>query len=405
MRPFSSSHPDPTDHGDASGASGRAPGEWGLTPDQLEFKRMADDFARQELLPHAARWDAQHIFPTETLRAAAELGFGAVYVSDEYGGSALGRVDGAVIFEALAYGDVSTTAYLTIHNMVAGVLERFGSRDQRLCYLPRLASMEMMSSYCLTEPGSGSDAASLSTSAHRDGRDYVLTGHKQFISGAGGAGLYLVMARTGQPGPKGISAFLVEKNMPGVSFGKQEEKLGWHSQPTASVNLDRVRVPAANRLGQEGDGFKIAMAALDGGRINIGACSVGGAAFCVDYARDYARSRRQFGHSIASFQATQFRLADMATQVQASRLMVRHAAASLDVCAPTATLDAAMAKRFATDACYAVSNEALQVLGGYGFLREYPLERYMRDLRVHSILEGTNEIMRVIIHREMDKLG
>ncbi|KAK9814575.1 hypothetical protein WJX72_008116 [[Myrmecia] bisecta] len=375
-----------------------------MTEEQQEFKRLADEFARKELLPHAAKWDEEKHFPLDTIRKAADLGFGGVYVADDVGGSSLSRSDAAVIFEALAYGDISVTAYLTIHNMVSYCIDRYGNPEQRQRFLPSLTSLQKLSSYCLTEPGSGSDAAALKTVARRDGSDYLLTGSKAFISGGGVSDVYLVMARTGEPGPKGISAFIVEKDMPGVSFGKQEVKLGWNAQPTASVNLDSVRVPEANRLGPEGIGFKIAMNALDGGRINIATCSVGGASFCLDTAQEYVKTRQQFGKPLAAFQHTQFKLADMATSVQASRLLVRHAAQSLDARTPSATLDAAMAKRFATDACYDVSNDALQLLGGYGYLRDYPIERVMRDLRVHSILEGTNEIMRVIISRELDKL-
>lgn len=318
-------------------------------------------------------------------------------------GTGLGRLDAAVIFESLSYGDIPVTAYLSIHNMVAGVIDKFGSPEQRAEWIPRLASMESLASYCLTEPGSGSDAASLSTAAAKQGGDYVLTGSKAFISGASATDVYLVMARTGGPGPGGVSAFLVPADSAGLSFGKLEDKLGWNAQPTAAVILDGVRVPEGNRVGGEGDGFKIAMAALDGGRINIAACSVGGAQFCVDHALAHARDRKQFGKPLAAFQASQFRSADMATQVQASRLMVRHAAAAFDARDPRTTMLAAMAKRFATDACYDVSNAALQMLGGYGYLKDYPVERYMRDLRVHSILEGTNEIMRVIVARELER--
>ncbi|KFM25371.1 Isobutyryl-CoA dehydrogenase, mitochondrial [Auxenochlorella protothecoides] len=379
--------------------------DFSLSDDTLEFKRMADAFARQELAPNGAAWDAGHIFPLDTIRAAAGLGFGAMYVPEDVGGSGLSRLDAAVVFEELSYGDVPVTAYLSIHNMVAGVIDRYGTPQQREMYLPRMATAEVLASYCLTEPGSGSDAASLKTTAKRDGDDYVLTGSKAFISGGSVSDLYLVMARTGAPGPKGISAFLVEKGAPGLSFGKREEKLGWNAQPTTAVIMDGVRVPARARVGVEGQGFAIAMAALDGGRVNIGACSLGGAAFCLDAAARHARERRQFGRPLADFQATQFRLADMATALHASRLAVRHAARALDAGAPQATMACAMAKRLATDACYDLTNDALQLLGGYGYLKEYPVERYMRDLRVHSILEGTNEIMRVIISRELERLG
>lgn len=390
----------------AEGAAGRAVAAGGgLTEEQLAIQEVAQGFARDELAPFSTAWDREHHFPVDTLRRAAELGFGGIYVSEDVGGSGLGRLDAALVFEALAWGDVPVTAYLSIHNMVGAVIDKYGTKAQRSNYLPRLVSMEALSSYCLTEPGSGSDAASLATHARRDGKDYVLSGTKAFISGGGASDIYLVMARTGAPGPKGISAFIVEKGMEGLSFGKLEHKCGWNAQPTVAVMLDHVRLPEANRVGHEGEGFKIAMQALDGGRINIGACSVGGAQFCLDFAREYTRSRKQFGHAIADFQATQFKIADMATAVQASRLMVRHGARALDTRAPTATLDAAMAKRFATDACHKVADDALQLLGGYGYLQDYPIERVWRDLRVHSILEGTNEIMRLIISRELDKQG
>lgn len=375
-----------------------------LTEDQLEFKRVADDFARTKLLPFSSEWDEKHHFPIETLRSAASLGFGGVYVKDDVGGSALGRADGAVIFESLSYGDVSVTAYLTIHNMVCGVLDTWGNEQQRRTFLPGLVAMDILAAYCLTEPGSGSDAASLKTVAKRENDEYVITGSKAFISGGGVADVYLVMARTGGPGAKGITAFLVGKDMPGLSFGKRERKLGWNAQPTAAVILDGVRVPASNRIGEEGDGFKIAMQALDGGRINIAACSVGGAQFALDAAMEHIAHREQFGKRIADFQATQFKIADMATGLQASRLLVNSAAVSLDKKLATATLEAAMAKRFATDTCFDIANTSLQLFGGYGYLQEYPVERVMRDLRVHSILEGTNEIMRVIIARELLKL-
>lgn len=378
-----------------------------LTPDQVDFKRTADAFARSSLLPFSAEWDAKHHFPVDVLREAATLGFGGLYVCEDGGGSALGRVDAAVIFESLSYGDVPVTAYLSIHNMVAGIIDKYGTKDQRERYLPSLCSMDRLASYCLTEPNSGSDAASLSTTARKveNGQSYLLTGSKSFISGGSVSDVYLVMARTGGPGPRGISAFLVEKGMPGLSFGKLEEKLGWNAQPTTAVILDEVKVPVQSHMvGAEGDGFKIAMAGLDGGRINIAACSLGGAAFCIDTAREYTFHRKQFGRSISEFQATQFKVADMATSLEASRLLVRHAALALDVGASEATLKAAMAKRFTTDACFGIANDALQLLGGYGYLKEYPIERVMRDLRVHCILEGTNEIMRVIIDRELKRL-
>ncbi|PSC72985.1 acyl-dehydrogenase [Micractinium conductrix] len=375
-----------------------------LTEEQQQFQHVAGEFAREELAPYSAEWDEKHHFPVDTLKRAAELGFGGMYVSDDVGGAGLGRLDAAIIFEELAWGCVPTAAYLSIHNMVAKAIDQYGSAHQRGIYLPAMCTMDLIASYCLTEPASGSDAAALKTTARRVNDHFVLTGTKAFISGGGVSDIYLVMARTGGPGPRGISAFLVEKGTKGLSFGKREKKMGWNAQPTTAVNFDDVKVPADMLLGQEGDGFKIAMAALDGGRINIGACSVGGAQFCLDTAREYAAARQQFGSPIASFQASQFKIADMATSIQASRLMVRHAAAALDSRSPGATLDCAMAKRFATDACFNVTNDALQLLGGYGYLREYPIERYMRDLRVHCILEGTNEVMRIVINRELDKL-
>lgn len=360
-------------------------------------------FAKRDLLPNAAQWDQHKQFSVSTLRQAAELGFGGLFVPEEWGGCNVKRADAAVIFEALSYGDISHTTYLTIHNMVAGIIARCGSREQQQQWLPPLADMSVLASYCLTEPGSGSDAASLQTTARRTGSNYVLDGAKAFISGAGAAHLYLVMARTGQPGPKGITAFLVPKDTPGLEIGKPERKMGWNAQPTCAVSLDGVVVPESQRLGQEGQGFNIAMTALDGGRVNIAACSLGGAQLCLDIAQEYVTSRQQFGKPLGAFQNTQFKLADMATLVQASRLMVRNAAQSLDLQLPTDTMDAAMAKRFATDSCLKVADTSLQLLGGYGYLQDYTVERVLRDLRVHCILEGTNEIMRVIIHRELEK--
>ena len=350
---------------------------------------MAESFARQALAPHSSRWDAEHHFPVDVIREAAGLGFGGLYVSEHVGGSALGRADAAIIFEALSYGDVPVTAYLTIHNMVAGVLDKWCTEEQRQAFLPPLCSMDHLASYCLTEPGSGSDAAAMKTTAKKQGEEYVIDGAKAFISGGGATDIYLVMARTGDSnsGHKGISAFLVEKGTPGLSFGKKEEKMGWNAQPTTAVMFDGVRVPAGNRIGREGEGFRIAMQALDGGRINIAACSLGGAAFALDVARDYVKSRKQFGRAVSEFQATQFKLADMATSLQASKWMVRQAAAALDAKSPAGTMQAAMAKRFATDACFDVANDALQLLGGYGYLKEYAVEQVVRDLRVHSILE------------------
>jgi len=375
--------------------------DFSLTEEQGQFQDVAREFATREMAPHAERWDDEKFFPEETLRQAAELGFAGIYVRDDVGGSGLGRLDAAVVFEELAAACPSTAAYLSIHNMSSWMIDRFGDDDLRRRVLPRLCSMEHFASYCLTEPGAGSDAASLKTRAEVDGDTYVLTGEKAFISGGGRSDIYVVMARTGESGPKGISAFVVEAGSPGMSYGKQERKLGWNSQPTAAVIFEECRVPAANRLGQEGDGFKIAMMGLDGGRLNIGACSLGGARGAMTAALTYTRERRQFGRAIADFQATQFKLADMATQLEASRLLLHKAAAALDGGDSQATVLCAMAKRLATDAGFAVCNEALQLHGGYGYIQEYPIERILRDLRVHQILEGTNEIMRVIIARRL----
>ena len=375
--------------------------DFNLTDDQRAIEDAARAFAAAELAPNSARWDEEKHFPVDVLRKAAGLGFAGLYVQEDVGGSSLTRLDASIVFERLSYGDVSTAAFISIHNMASWMIDRFGADDLRRRYLPRLTTMELIASYCLTEPGSGSDAAALSTTAKRDGDDYVLTGSKAFISGAGVSDIYLVMARTGGPGPKGVSAFVIEKDWPGVSFGAQERKMGWNSQPTAQVNLDGVRVPAANLIGSEGEGFRFAMAGLDGGRINIASCSLGGAGLALDTARDYLVTRKQFGHPLADFQALQFRLADMATELDAARLMVRRAAHALDSRDPKATQYCAMAKRFATDAGFEVANQALQLHGGYGYLKDYPLERIVRDLRVHQILEGTNEIMRVITAREM----
>jgi alkylation response protein AidB-like acyl-CoA dehydrogenase len=372
-----------------------------LSEEQRAIQEAARTFSDAELAPNAARWDEEKHFPVGALRQAAGLGLAALYVREDVGGSGLGRVEAALVFEALARGCVSTAAFLSIHNMCGWMIDRFGSEALRSAWSPRLASMQTIASYCLTEPGSGSDAASLRTAARRDGEDYVLNGSKAFISGGGVSDVYLVMCRTGAEGPKGVSAILVEKGTPGLSFGAQERKLGWNSQPTAMVQFDDCRVPAANRIGAEGEGFRIAMAALDGGRVNIGACSLGGAAFALETALAYVQTRRQFGRPLAEFQALQFKLADMATQLEAARLMVLRAAAAIDTDDPDKTRLCAMAKRFATDACFAIADEALQLHGGYGYLKDYPLERILRDLRVHRILEGTNEIMRVIVAREM----
>ncbi len=372
-----------------------------LDEDRRALREAARTFAEERIAPFAARWDAEEIFPVETLREAAALGFGGLFVREDVGGTGLGRLDGVILFEELAAACPSTAAYISIHNMVAWMIDRFGREEQRRRWLPDLCSMARFASYCLTEPGAGSDAASLRTTARREGDHYVLEGQKVFISGAGTSDLYVVMCRTGGEGARGISAVVVEKGTPGLSFGRPEEKMGWHSQPTAQVILDSCRVPVANRLGAEGEGFRIAMQALDGGRVNIAACSLGGARACLEKALAYVRERRQFGRPLADFQATRFKLADMHTELEAARLLVWRAAAKLDAGAPDATAAAAMAKRFATDVGFRVVDEALQLHGGYGYIREYGIERYLRDLRVHRILEGTNEIMRVIVARRL----
>ncbi len=372
-----------------------------LSDEQRAFQETARQFAVDEWLPHAPGWDAREEFPVEALRKAAALGFAGIYVRDQFGGSGLTRLDAALIFEELATACASTAAYLSIHNMAAWMIDRFGDEAQRARFLPRLMSMQHFASYCLTEPGSGSDAAALQTSARRDGDDYVLNGTKAFISGGGTSDIYVAMVRTGAAGPKGISCLVVEKGAKGLSFGKKEKKLGWNTQPTAMVIFEDCRVPVANRLGAEGDGFAIAMMGLDGGRLNIGACSLGGARACCEAARGYMLERRQFGQRLADFQALQFKLADMATDLDAARLMLWRAASSLDAGLSEATMQCAMAKRLATDTGFHVANEALQLHGGYGYLKDFPIERYLRDLRVHQILEGTNEIMRVIIARHL----
>ncbi len=374
-----------------------------LSKDQRAFQELARDFARDRMAPHAAEWDRDGVFPVEALRQAAGLGFAGITIGDDVGGAGLGRLDAAVIMEELAAACPSTAAYLSIHNMASWMIDRFGSDAQRLKWLPKLTTMEHFASYCLTEPGAGSDAAALATRAALDGDHYVLNGTKAFISGATVSDVYVCMVRTGGEGAGGISTLVVEKGTPGLGFGKLEEKLGWHSQPTAAVIFEDCRVPVANRLAKEGDGFKIAMSGLDNGRLNISACSVGGARACLEAAREHLKTRGQFGRKLAEFQALQFRLADMATELEASRLMVHRAAAGLDAGHPDATTQVAMAKRYATDACAQVVDEALQLHGGYGYMREYPIERYLRDLRVHRILEGTNEIMRVIIARSLLK--
>ena len=362
-----------------------------LSAEQEAIRELARDFGRDRLAPFALDWDREHVFPTDTLREAAALGMAAIFVREASGGAGLTRFDGVLIFEALAMGCPTIAAYLSIHNMCAGLIDAFGTERQIDAWLPKLATMEVLSSYCLTESGSGSDAAALRTQARRSGDHYVLNGAKQFISGAGAGGadhLYVVMARTGEPGPQGISAFVVEGGAPGLSFGALERKMGWNAQPTRAVIFDDCRVPAENLIGREGDGFKIAMAALDGGRLNIAACSLGGAQSAFDHSLRYMASRKAFGRALDEFQALQFRLADMATQLEVSRTFLWRAAAALDVKAPDATTLCAMAKRVVTDAGFTVANEALQLHGGYGYLSEYGVEKIVRDLRVHQILEG-----------------
>jgi alkylation response protein AidB-like acyl-CoA dehydrogenase len=377
--------------------------QFDLTDEQRQIQEMARQFTADAITPHAADWDEKHIFPRDTIRQAAELGFGSIYVSEESGGIGLGRLEAALIMEAMAYGCPSTSAFISIHNMASWMIDRFGSAGVKAKYLPSMVTMERIGSYCLTEPGSGSDAAALKTRAVKDGDHYVVSGSKAFISGGGENEVYVTMVRTGQEGPKGISCLVIEKDMAGVSFGAQEKKLGWHSQPTAQVNFDEVRVPAENLVGAEGEGFRIAMMGLDGGRLNIGACSLGGAQRCLDEAIAYTRERKQFGQAIADFQNTQFTLADMETDLQAARMLLYAAAVKVTENAPDKTKFAAMAKRLATDSGSAIVDRALQLHGGYGYLQDYPVERFWRDLRVHSILEGTNQVMRMIIGRELTR--
>ena len=375
--------------------------QFDLTGDQREIQDLARRFTADRITPFAAEWDEKHIFPRDTIRAAAELGFAAIYVSEESGGIALGRLEAALIMEAMAYGCPSTSAFISIHNMASWMIDRFGSRTVKDKYLPSLVTMDRLASYCLTEPGSGSDASALKTRAVRDGDDWIVTGSKQFISGAGENEVYVTLVRTGEEGNKGISALVIERDMPGVSFGANERKLGWHSQPTRQVMFDGVRVPGENLVGGLGEGFRIAMQGLDGGRLNIGACSLGGAQRCLDEAIRYTCDRKQFGTAIADFQNTQFTLADMATDLEAARALLYVAAAKVTANAPDKTRFAAMAKRLATDSGSAIVDRALQLHGGYGYLMDYPIERFWRDLRVHSILEGTNQIMRMIVGREL----
>ena len=376
--------------------------DYELTEEQQAIQDMARRFTADEITPHAADWDAHHTFPRETLNKAAELGFGSIYVSEAYGGIGLGRLEAALIMEAMAYGCPSTSAFISIHNMATWMIDEFGNDDLRARFLPQLTTMEHIASYCLTEPGAGSDAASLKTQAELKGDHYLLNGSKAFISGGGVNEIYVVMART-DTGSKagGISCFVIEKDTPGLSFGAPERKLGWHSQPTAAVIFEDCKVPVKNMVGRPGDGFKIAMKGLDGGRINIGACSLGGAQRCLEDAITYVKERRQFGQRIADFQNTQFMLADMKTRLEAARSMIYIAAAKLSKEAADRTQWAAMAKLLATETGSKVVNDALQLHGGYGFLCDFPAERFLRDLRVHEILEGTSQIMRYVIGREI----
>lgn len=373
-----------------------------LTADEREaILDAVREFAKTELAPHAIEWDAEELLPRDVLVRAGDLGVGGLYVREDVGGAGLSRSDSVAIVEELAKGDPSIAAYITIHNMVAWMIDTYGSEEQRQEWLPRLVSMRDLGAYCLTEPGAGSDAAAITTSAIRSGDEYVLTGVKQFISGGGEASVYVVMARTGEPGARGITAFLVSDGTPGLSFGVNEHKMGWKAQPTRQVILDEVRIPAANVLGSEGMGFKIAMSALNGGRINIAACSLGGAQWAFDKAMQYVHERFTFGEPLAERQSVMFTLADMATELKAARALVRDAALALDEKAPDVAMQCAMAKRYATDAGFDVANKALQLHGGYGYLSDYGIEKVVRDLRVHQILEGTNEIMRVIIARDL----
>lgn len=375
--------------------------QFDLNEDQLAVQEMTQAFAADRVAPYALDWDKNRHFPSDVIRETGSLGFGGIYIAEDVGGSGLGRLDAVLIFEALAAACPGFSSMISIHNMAAWMIDKFGSEEQRQRYLPKMTSFEWMASYCLTEPASGSDAAALRTKAVRQGDHYILNGTKQFISGAGESDLYVVMARTGEDGPKGVSTFIVHKDAPGLSFGPSESKMGWHMQPTRQVVFEDCKVPAENLLSDEGAGFKIAMAGLDGGRLNIAACSLGGAQSALDKAVTYASERQAFGHSIDRFQALQFKLADMEINLQASRTMLYAAAARLDRKTHDAGKWSAMAKRFVTDACFDIANDALQIHGGYGYLHEYGVEKIVRDLRVHQILEGTNEIMRVIVARNL----
>jgi len=373
----------------------------GLTDEQKEMQSMAQDFAMKELFPNMATWDQEEIFPVPVFRNAAALGFGALYTSADYGGTGLSRLDASIIFEALAQGCVSTTAYITIHNMVCWMIDRFGTEEQRQHWVPLMATMDKLGSYCLTEPGAGSDAASLATVARREGGKWVVNGSKAFISGAGDTDVYLVMARTGGAGPKGVTCLLLEKGMKGLSFGKKEKKMGWNCQPTRAVIMEDCEVPIENVIGVEGQGFNIAMAGLNGGRINIASTSLGAAQHSLEIAAEHLKVRKQFGRPLSETQHNQFKLAKMATQLVASRSMVRNAARALDSGHPDTVQLCSMAKLFATDSCFEVVNNALQMHGGYGYLKDYPVEQFLRDIRVNQILEGTNQVMQMLIARSI----
>ena len=375
--------------------------DFNLNSDQNNYRDLAKSFSDKELKPYAAEWDKEAFFPKETLTKAGELGFLSLYVDTNLGGMGLGRLDASIVFEQLAQGCTSTTAFMTIHNMAIWMVSKFASEELKTEWFPQLSSGEKLASYCLTEPGSGSDAASLRTIAKRDGDNFILNGSKAFISGSGVTDCLVLMARTGDAGAKGISCFLIPADSPGIEYGKNEPKMGWKNQPTRLVSLTDVKVSKNNLIGEEGDGFKIAMQGLDGGRINIATCSIGTAQSALEEAQKYMNEREQFGKKISEFQAMQFKIADMVTELVAARTMTRLAASKVDSNDPEATIYSAMAKRFATDVGFKVCNEALQIFGGYGYIQEYPLERYVRDVRVHQILEGTNEIMKMIIGRRM----
>jgi alkylation response protein AidB-like acyl-CoA dehydrogenase len=376
-------------------------GQFQLTEEQRAIQEMAQRFTADAITPFAAEWDEKHHFPRDVIKASAELGFGAIYVSEESGGIGLGRLEAALIMEAMAYGCPATSAYISIHNMAAWMIDAFGGAEVKAKYLPGLVTMDTIASYALTEPGSGSDAAGLKTTARRDDDHYVLNGTKQFISGGGFNDVYVTMVRTGEDKTRGITCLVVDKDTPGLSFGAPEKKLGWNASPTAQLIFEDARVPVENRVGEEGHGFRFAMMGLDGGRLNIGACSLGGAQRCLDEAVRYTKERQQFGAPIADFQNTQFMLADMATELEAARALLYLAAAKVTDNAPDKSRFSAMAKRLATDSGSKIVNDALQLFGGYGYLKDYPIERFWRDLRVHSILEGTNQVMRMIVGRDL----